>query len=282
MIEREEIYKYLEPKLGQSKYTSQGLNFCCPTKNCDLTKTKYNLEISLNKEIFHCWACHYSGTIRKLFEDHAIIDGWQHLFKNKVSIKKVEEKKDIVLPECFNYNLSDIVKDYFKTRKIDSHLLKERKVKALKIEDEYSIIFPFYEDKELKNYVTLNLKTGKYKNAATTNYVPYKEYINPFFPIILTEGVFDALSVPNAIPLLGTLIQSKVFEFCLDKNIILAFDSDVGIEKVEEATKKLLFNGAKSVYVFKHQYKDLNEYKIKDEKELKEKIKEIYKSYLIY
>ena len=96
--------------------------------------------------------------------------------------------------------------------------------------------------------------------------------------IFLTEGVFDALSLPvNGLPILGTMIPLEILRFVYNKNIVLCFDNDYQSNLKEEMIKKLFLYGCKSISEFKipSEYKDLNDFKIKDEKGLLSIFKEI-------
>ncbi len=284
---KKELENYLSFNLGKSKSTFQGLKYCCP--KCDKGQ-KYNLEINLNESslkpfTFKCWSCQYSGHIKKLLKDYAISNDWSSYFKTEAKsiVHKELTIKNIELPLCSSYHLNEEVKNYLeKERRISNFFLKERRVYYCYSKEEKlygSIIFPFFNEKnELISYSTLNLKTKKYKNHTTINFIPYNNFIDKRLPIFLTEGVFDALSLPvNGLPILGTMIPLEILRFVYNKNIVLCFDNDYQSNLKEEMIKKLFLYGCKSISEFKipSEYKDLNDFKIKDEKGLLSIFKEI-------
>jgi hypothetical protein len=288
-MERQTVDHYIGPKLGEGKYTAQGLKYCCPKDGCDSSQTKFNLEINLSKGTtkylkFHCWACHYKGHLRFLFTDYAISESWRSISELKdVSyipqdkIEKLNEELPVTIP----YYLSDKVTEYLiKERQIHESILLERKVfYCYSEEDKYynKIIFPFYENGHLIGFSSHDLKTKKYKNHRDLNFVPYKEFINPNYPIIITEGIYDCYSVPNAVPMLGTKPSKELLKFCKDKKVILALDNDIPIEEKKKISDMFYYYGAKLVSIFDlKQFKDLNEYRCKEREELKFELKTLF------
>lgn len=291
-MDRQEINGYLEEQLGRGKYTAQGIKYCCPKPHCDPSQTKYNLEVNLFKHsksflFFNCWACHYKGHLSNLLKTYADSPNWRSIpelkqdYSNEYDVKIKEEVK---LPLSFSFHLSEKIFDYLtKVRKIDENVLYDRKIKYCypKSEKDYnSIIFPFYDREELIGYSSQSFLTKKYKNHRDLNFVPYKDFINKDFPIIITEGIYDALSVPNAIPLLGTNVSNEIYKFSKDKNIILALDKDVLIEAKKKIAEKFYFYGAKSVIIFNFEYKDLNEYWVMNKEGLKNDLKIIFDKFI--
>ena len=213
--------------------------------------------------------------------NHSIVDDWKPFVSKKHHSETIEEEvNEYKLPEAtIPFYLSEEAKNYLlNERKLDDEVLIKHKVRyCYSKEDELynHIIFPYYEDDRLIGFSSQNLTTKKYKNHRALNFIPYKEFINPYFPIIITEGIYDALSVINAIPLLGTKLNKEVLKFVRDKTIILAMDSD--IKDIQSMIDELYFYGAKEVYNFEFSYKDLNEYRQQNLKQLKKGLLEYYK-----
>jgi len=280
MLTVADVNKYVESRLGEGKKTSQGVKFDCP--NCAEDGVgKYNLEINLQKEIYKCWACKISGTLYNFMSSYSIIDDWKRFVSKRHKTKEViiEDDKEYKLPEAtVPFYLSEEAKKYLiNERKLDESVLIKHKIRYCYSKDEelYNhIIFPYYENDKLIGFSSHNLSTKKYKNHRSLNFITYKEFINPYFPIIITEGIYDALSVINAIPLLGTKLNKEVLKFVKDKVIILAMDSD--IKDIQSMIDELYFYGAKEVYNFTHQYKDLNEYRQQNLKQLKRDLIKYY------
>lgn len=287
-MDRQTVKSYLDPTLGTAKFTVQGLKYCCPQKDCDPSQSKFNLEICLlsshkHYHKFHCWACHYRGHIKHLFKDYAYSDSWHSIRELhqyvEYSGEKIEKHED--LPITIPYHLSKEVKDYLvNVRGISEQILSERKVCYCYNEDEplYNrIIFPFIEDKKLIGFSSQDFKTKKYKNHRDLNFVPYKNFLNLNYPIIVTEGIYDSYSVPNAIPLLGTKPSIELYKFCQDKKVILALDSDVSLEEKKAIADNFYYYGAKIVAIFElKEYKDLNEYYTKEKDLFKSELKILF------
>jgi len=282
---KEVIKEYLKDNLGKPKEHFHQLRFCCP--KCDIG-SKYNLEINCNKNsskflVSSCWSCRYGG-IKNILSEYAKNDSWKLLdeFKNNNNSKTLQIEDNInqslSLPKnLISFHLIDDVLEYLTIeRQIPESLLLERKVvyvfdKDDKLHDH--IIFPFYQDSNLLGYCALNFTTRKYRNYGKLDYVPYKEFIDINYPIIITEGVFDSLSVVNAIPCLNTKPNKAILEFCSNKDIIFGFDSTIEKEVLERNKQDFLYNGVRSILPFDlENYKDLNLLKVKDCNKLRDKL----------
>ena len=96
--EVEVVLELIEEMIGEPKkvYDSKlQYGYNCP--ECDEKRKKGNLEINLEKHVFHCWACNISGPLGKLFDDY----GNKRLKKTYLLIRpdefKVQEKKKNIL-----------------------------------------------------------------------------------------------------------------------------------------------------------------------------------------
>ena len=96
------------------------------------------------------------------------------------------------------------------------------------------IIIPSYDDNGLLNYFVGRSFMGdgmKYKNPnVSRDIIPFDWFIAWSYPIVLCEGVFDAISIrTNAIPMLSKnpskSLLRKVFEKKV-KTIYIALDDD--------------------------------------------------------
>jgi DNA primase len=96
------------------------------------------------------------------------------------------------------------------------------------------IIIPSYDESMKLNYFIARdfySSYSKYKNPPVSkNIIVFDSLINWNEPIVLCEGVFDAIAIKrNAIPLLGKNIPKALFERIISKSInkvYLALDSD--------------------------------------------------------
>ncbi len=96
------------------------------------------------------------------------------------------------------------------------------------------VIIPSYDaEGELNYFVGRNIYKGgmKYKNPPVSkNVIGFDLFINWDEPIVLCEGVFDAIAIKrNAIPLFGKtvpkLLMKKIYEKCV-KSIYILLDRD--------------------------------------------------------
>jgi hypothetical protein len=282
---KEIILQHLEPIFGRAKTSFQQIRFDC--LKCDSGQKK-NLEININTGAFHCWSCNWSGHVAQLLKEYASDNLWKPYFKSENIFKKAAEKKEkseiIFPPNTIPFYRNEEVNNYLiQERGMDEKMLIDRKVQyCFDLEDGFynHILFPFYDkDGNIHTFTAQNYTTKKYKNTGPLNFVTYEEFLNPLFPIIITEGIYDALSVPNAIPLLGTNIFQAVLRFCQDKKIILALDNEqeVSMDYKKQAIKKLYEYGATIVTLFElGEHKDLNAFWMTDRVEMKMKMKVLF------
>ena len=100
----------------------------------------------------------------------------------------------------------------------------------------YRILIPSYaEDMSLNFFVGRiyddNVSSMPYKiPSVSKNVVGFEMYINWNYPIVLCEGVFDAIAIrSNAIPLFGKTIPTSVKQKIIDegvRDVYIALDSD--------------------------------------------------------
>lgn len=271
--------------LGDPKVGGQQIKYDCP--HCMETsgsgEDKHNLECNYGLNKFHCWSCGYSGNLYKLVKERGLKD-YAKLFKTEREFKSLEEENDesviFELPKHTTpaYNILN-AKIYLLSRGINSTLIRKNNIRYC-VEGVYKdcIIFPSYEGGRLISFVTHNIKSKKYKNHRSDSYRGfYLEKIDKRFPIIITEGVYDALVVPNAIPLLGLAIKDELLDFLANSNVLLCLDNGV-----EAGLKKGLIKQLKSVcdsikdVTWETKYKDINELYCKDKKQLTSLLKQYY------
>lgn len=252
----QEIYKLksiLDSFLGDSRRgldDSLQLEYPCPLcreEHGDKEINKYNLSISLSKQLFNCWKCssvhdEMHGSIIKLIK----LYGNESLLKEyKETIKSLKEsklykiqfsdndfnidyntadKKELELPSNFHplkeenaYNKGAL--DYLFKRGIDWDIIKKYKIGYTDYDKENisvssRIILPSYNE-----FGELNYWTGR----DFTKLSHRQKYFNPVVErkdiifnedkvqwdadITLVEGPFDHIVVPNSIPLLGKSLK---------------------------------------------------------------------------
>jgi DNA primase len=273
----------LESVLGTSNKTSRGnYSFKCPF--CTHHKNKLEINCITNAKSenpWHCWVCEAKGkTIRSLFKNAKIP-------ANKVAelnmiIAPGKEYKQISttleLPKEF-ISLTDIVENKIAT--IESkHAIKFLRKRGITPEDiiKYNIgfcndgpykervIIPSYDENGIVNYfIARAYKDGptKYKNppADAKSAIGWELYINWDAPIILVEGMFDALTIKrNVIPLFGKIIHEKLMKKLVRSSvnrIYIALDPDA-IKNAFKYAEQLMTYG-KEVFLVELDGKDANE-----------------------
>ena len=125
------------------------------------------------------------------------------------------------------------------------------------------VIIPSYdEDGRLNFFVGRSFyldSVMKHKNpVASKNIIPLELFVSWDFPIILCEGMFDAIAIKrNAIPLLGKSISNRLMQKIIQKTskkIYIALDEDA-LSAVLKHAETFLGLG-KEVYLVKLSDKD--------------------------
>ena len=266
--------------LGAGKPTARGNQaYHCPF--CHHSKPK--LEVNFTdgqKNPWHCWVCNKKGTnlITLLKQAKAPEDKITEVKKHvsyksyRDNTKKVEA---INLPKEFK-PLLELTKSDIKGRQALAYLKKRGVSKADIMRYnigycdggvyDYMIVIPSYSHEGSLNYfVARNYNPHspvKYKNPPMSkDIVPFELFINWSSPLILVEGMFDALAVKrNAIPLLGKHIQRELMKKIVTsevKKIYIALDQDAQKDALKFCEQ--LLNEGKEVYLVNMQEKDPSE-----------------------
>ncbi len=242
---------------------------------------KPKLQVNVETGKWHCWVSNQGGhnlfqLFKKVGASHQHFDELKELigdFSYSTKSKKTEEKETISLPDEFKplWNGNDsIVKrhalNYLYKRGItDSDILKYN----IGFCDEglYSnrIIVPSYDENGNLNFFVgrdFYTSTLKYRNTPTTkDVIGFELFINWNEPIILCEGVFDAMAFKrNAIPLFGKTITNKLQKTIIEKRvktIYLALDNDA-IQDAIKISDNFINNGI-DVRMMKFKEKDPSE-----------------------
>ena len=234
--------------LIQSNGTDGGKNellYYCPFCN----HHKQKLQINVMTQQWHCWVCDAKGKsifslAKKLKASKSIFEELSQIFKNskKYTFGNEEKSKIVVLPDEFltlqgkNESLSfNHARMYLKKRNITEEDIIRYNI-GYCTDGVYGgrIIVPSYDENGILNYFIARSFYNtylKYKNPpAPKDTVIFELYINWKMPIVLCEGVFDAIAIKrNAIPLLGKTIQDRLLKKMINNNVpevIIALDSD--------------------------------------------------------
>lgn len=263
--------------LGSGKKTAGG-NYAYTCPFCNHHKPKLEINFSKGKnQPAHCWSC-----------DVRFRNILPILKKAKAPQDKIEYAKTLVVDSSYNYvektyaaltlpsefiSLSSVdsptlsmrhAQTYIKNRGVSNHDISQYNIGYCD-EGLYKnmIILPTYDAEGSLNYFTARSfekdPFTKYRNPSVSrDIIPNEYFINWNIPVILCEGIFDAIAIKrNAIPLLGKSIQSslmkKLIVSAVDK-IYIALDSDA-IKQALRFCEKLMAEG-KEIYLVDLQDKD--------------------------
>ena len=219
--------------------------FYCPF--CNHYKPK--LQVNLTSQFWHCWVCDSKG--RRFYQLFKKLNATPSQLKELTDIvgeffysdEKFDKEEVISLPKeyipLWNDESGSIIKkhalSYLNKRNISFGDIIKYQIGYCD-DGLYSnrIIIPSYDENMKLNYFIARdfySSYSKYKNPPVSkNIIVFDSLINWNEPIILCEGVFDAISIKrNAIPLLGKNIPKVLFERIISKSInkvYLALDSD--------------------------------------------------------
>jgi DNA primase len=242
------VLDYLEKLLGKShKRARENYAFYCPFCNHHKPKLEVNLHTNDKGENpWECWVCNTKGrTVRSLLKqlkvDSTVIsEVTKHIQKGStdalISFSLELPKAFVPLTETTSSILVNRAKKYLYSRGMtDNDFLKYNIGYCSTGEYSDRIIVPSYDDKGSLNFFVgrtiSDTASFKYKNPSVSkDIVAFENFINWDVPVVLCEGVFDAMAVKrNAIPLLGkTLSQSLMRKLALNKvkDVYIALDKD--------------------------------------------------------
>lgn len=268
--------------IGLPKYSGVQIKYNCPQCENELgmDPDKFNLEINFEKQAFKCWACGQHGSIYSLIKKYGHQE-FLPLFKSEKS-EIVEEKKieHLTLPT----NLTSVFSikeayDYLLSRGLTKKQIKERDIKYC-YEGEYKncIIFPSYDiTGKLNAFVSHNLSTRKYKKRKSKDFKCfYESFLDRRSLIIVTEGIYDCLTVPNSVPMLGLGLDESLLDLLSGCNVLLIVDNDVSKQVLDVLIEKLKTVCNVIHHSINSEYQDLNHYHTSDKESLRKEIEKYY------
>ena len=268
--------------LGEGKMTARGNRaFHCPL--CNHHKPKLEINFTDNKKGYHpwhCWVCNEKGKyLNILFKKVKVPPEYFNELKSLVKTGYQVKDADII-----KYDLK-LPKEYLPISNNSKNIIAKQawyylKNRGLTLEDiekynigycEYGrytkmIIIPSYDKNGNLNYFTGRSfekdPFTKYKNPETSrNIIPNEHLINWSLPLVICEGMFDAIAIKrNAIPLLGKNIQSELMKKIVTstiKKIYIALDIDAMKQAIRFAEE--FINEGKEVYLIDLKGKDPSE-----------------------
>ena len=263
----------LEGVLGKSIPTSRGnYSFKCPSCN----HRKHKLEINLTSQQYHCWVCDIKGSRissvlkRTKASPDKLSEIYPLLPKGKGKIEHADTT--ILLPDEYKPLHEISSKDIMAKHAIK--YLKSRgitKNEILKYNMGYCdgglynkmVIIPSYNSSGGLNYfIARSFEEDawiKYRNPKVSkDVIGLESFVNFNVPLILCEGIFDAIAIKrNVIPLFGKTISNELKKkLALSKvdKIYIALDKDAMKQAIKHA--KDLMDAGKEVYMIDLEDKD--------------------------
>ena len=284
----ERLISLLDNVLGSGHKTSgNNRSYYCPF--CNHRKRKLEVQTTTNKKgenPYNCWVCNVKGKrLTSLFKRLNVGQQNTTLLHSLININK--RPKDIFetetqqkyqflnLPPEYKplwvYNKSPEYKNAFyyvtKKRGLTANDIMKYKIGYCATGDyRGNIVIPSYDTNGQLNFFTTRsyyeTEYGKHKNPdVSKDVVGFELFINWNYPVILTEGGFDAVTIKrNVIPLFGKIVLDKLkYKIIKEKvkELYIILDPDA-LRNAIRTVEYFLGNGVK-VYLVELQNEDPNE-----------------------
>ena len=248
----------LENVLGKGKKTAKGnYIFHCPF--CSHRKPKLEIRMWTDSPYFgywECWVCGTKGrTIRSLLKhlnlSRTEAENILRYVQRGEEQEETTTKKIVRLPEEFeplelashSSIYANRVRKYLYARGLtDIDFVRYGIGYCMKGKYADRVIIPSYDENNALNYfVARSLNSGAYLKYVNpdidkSNCIIFENLINWDEPVILCEGVFDAMAIRrNAVPLLGQNISPALM-----KKIITSSCPDIYMTLDRDAVKRAL------------------------------------------
>ena len=270
----------IENLLGKSsKKARENHAFHCPF--CNHRKKKLEINFATNEKgenPWECWVCRTRGrTIRSLLKQlktprEQAAEILKYLPKGSqidykpLSIIELPKEYQTLFNSSNTSVVANLVKKYLYERGLTNNdFIKYQIGYATSGDFGGRVIIPSFNQSNQLNYFIARSYDGnffKYKNPEVSKDVIFFEnLINWNTPIILCEGVFDAIAIRrNALPLLGKSISDSLYKKIITSkvnDIYIALDKDAQKRAIEIAHKFL--NQGKRVFLVEMDDKDPSE-----------------------
>jgi len=260
----------IENILGKShKRARDNYAFHCPF--CNHRKPKLEIDMHTNEEgknFWECWVCQTKGqSIRSLLRQlktpreqaseilKYLPKGTNIQYKQLSIIELPKEFKPLITATSTSV-IANTIKKYLYARGLtDIDFIKYNIGYCTSGEYGGRVIIPSYNGSNQLNYFVARSYDGnyfKYKNPeASKDIIFFENFINWNVPIILCEGVFDAMAIKrNVIPILGKSLSTTLYKKIITnkvKDIYIALDTDAKDRALEIGEKFL--NQGKRVFI---------------------------------
>lgn len=258
-----DIITFLSNKIGRYKaHSNNEFYFACPF--CHHPKSKF--AVNSTKDKWHCWHCGAKGKsifnlVRVLNLSKKEIDELKELLGNNPKLRVYKENTDTAqLRLPYEYKPMWQIDNSIEYRHALSYL-KKRNINMIDIirykigycetgPFAHRVIVPSYDANNNLNYFIARSyfdSNMKYKNPPVSkNVICLESQVDWNLPVILCEGIFDAIAVrQNAIPLLGKHIPKKLEVALLEnkvKTVYILLDKDAETDAIN-IEQKLLSHG---------------------------------------
>ena len=260
-MENTRLLELLQSVLGKAKSTNKGnAAFHCPF--CNTQKRKLEVQLFTNDKLenpWHCWVCNKSG--KKITTLLKALNADKQKFTELYRILQISPSKVNVQDTAEQVKLpTEFYPLYIKRPSVEYknalfYLLKKRGLTVHDIikynigyceDGEYAkkIIIPSYDVNGKLNYFVsrtyYDAESFRYKNPEVSkNIVGFENLISWDLPLVLVEGVFDAIAIKrNAIPLFGKTIsedlKKKIIQYNV-KELYICLDKDAQKQALEHA-----------------------------------------------
>jgi DNA primase len=220
----------------------------CPM--CDEDKNKGNLEVNVDKAVFHCWSCSEvndtHGPLGKLFDMFGTKKQKKvyELFRPEEFKPKEVYREKLKLPPHYTlfkdsnprYPIYQQAMNYLKGRGITDEIIEKYNIGFCDTGTHGGrIVIPSYDvDGELNYYIARSwspYSKAKYKNPqAEKDKIIFNENLVDWEKdLYICEGAFDSVFLPNSIPMLGKYMSEKLFNTIYEKakgDVIIVLDPD--------------------------------------------------------
>lgn len=255
----------IENILGKShKRARDNYAFHCPF--CNHRKPKLEINLHTNEEgknFWECWVCQTKGqSIRSLLRqlktprDQAVeilkyVPRGTVTEYRQLSIIELPKEYKLLEEATSTSVIANSIKKYLYARGLtDFDFIKYRIGYCTSGEYGGRVIIPSYSESGTLNFFVARSYDGnyfKYKNPeASKDIIFFENLINWNVPIVLCEGVFDAMAIKrNAIPLLGKSISTSLYKKIITsslKDVYVALDEDAK-DRALEISEQLLNQG---------------------------------------
>jgi DNA primase len=279
-MKEKQLLNFLERLFKEKAKLTRGGDeamFHCPS----CLHRKQKLSVNLISQRFQCWVCEFRGNtvfsiLKKLnplplfFEEYKTINK-EYGFSSNYEKNHVPES--LSLPDGFFelYKSKSPTKQsalsYLYSRGLtDQDILKYNIGYCITGSCENMVVIPSYDEKQQLNfYVGRSYDPNSYKkhslSPSSKDIIGFELFVNWDLPVVVCEGVFDAITIRNnAIPLFGKKIPKALIKKIIENNVqdvYIALDNDALKEALSHA--ETLINFGKTVYLMELDGKDPNE-----------------------